>query len=93
MKLLIALRDIKTGAFLAPLTATTPGEAERTYSEILRNEQSIIGKHPNDFPLYEIGRFDEQTGDVYPLVSEDGIRQLPRLLLEAGQLIQLVKEG
>lgn len=93
MKLLIALRDVKTGAFLAPLTATTPGEAERTYGEILRNEQSIIGKHPQDFPLYELGRFDEQTGQVYPLVREDGEVALPRLLLESGQLLQLVKEG
>lgn len=93
MKMLLALRDVKTGAFLAPLTATTPGEAERTYSEILRNEQSIIGKHPNDFPLYEIGKFDEQTGEVFPVLNHDGSVGLPRLLLEAAQLIQLVKEA
>lgn len=92
MKILVALRDVKTGAFLPPFTATTLGEAERTYGDILRQE-TIIGKHANDFPLYEVGRFDEQTGQVSPLVQDDGSAALPRLLMDAGQQLQLLKEG
>lgn len=86
MRMLIALRDTKTGSFLAPLTASTPGEAERTYGEILSSQNTIVGKHPGDFPLYEIGKFDEFTGQVYPLCDDAGIGVLPRLLLDAGQL-------
>ena len=93
MKLLLALRDMKTGAFLAPLWATTPGEAERTYREILFSEGTLVGKHPHDFPLYEIGKYDETTGQVYPLMDEAGHLVLPRVMLEAGQLIQLAKEA
>lgn len=93
MRMLLALRDSKTGTFLAPLTALTPGEAERTYSEILRSEQTLVGKHPHDFPLYEIGKYDDQTGQVYPLVNDDGSVAPPRLLLEAAQLVQLAREA
>lgn len=94
MKMLLALRDVKTGSFLAPLTATTPGEAERTYLEILRSEGTLVRKHPNDFPLYEIGKYDEFTGQVFPLFQADGTTLAPpRLLLEAAQFGPQVSEG
>lgn len=86
MKILLALRDSKTGRFLAPLTAGTPGEAERTYMEILTQPGTIVNKYPRDFPLYEIGRYDDETGQVSPLYSDSGVVEAPRLLLDAGQL-------
>lgn len=92
MKILLALRDVRTGSFLAPLTATTPGEAERTYLEILGQQGTLIAKHPSDFPLYEIGKYDEFTGEVFPLQSVDGKVLAPRLLIDAAQL-NLLKEG
>lgn len=91
MRMLIAMRDVRTGSFLAPMTVATPGEAERTYLEILRNEAILIGKYPNDFPLYEIGKFDEFTGEVYWLCNEDGSRAAPRVLIDAAQLLQVRK--
>jgi len=94
MKMLLALRDVKVGSFLAPVCVMTPGEAERWYGEVLRSD-TIVGKHPHDFPLYEIGRYDEVVGQVYPLVNDAGEPQLPRLLLDAGQVLppRLEKEG
>lgn len=89
MKMLLALRDVRTGSFLAPLTATTPGEAERTYLEILGSQGTLIAKHPRDFPLYEIGKYDEFTGQVFPLVNEDGSVAAARVLVEAASLIGL----
>lgn len=93
MKLLVALRDSKTGSFGPPLMATTPGEAERMYRELLGHEGSIIAKYPHDFPMYEIGKYDDQTGDIYPLLNQSGVAAAPRLMLEASQLIQLSKEA
>jgi len=80
MRMLLALRDEKTGTFLAPVTAATPGDAERWYSEVLTQPGTLVSKHPRDFPLFEIGQFDEVQGLVIPL---DGP---PRLLVTAGQL-------
>lgn len=93
MRMLLALRDVRTGAFLSPLTCATPGEAERMYIEVLRSEGTLIGKHPADFPLYHIGTFDEFTGMVSPLLSADGRSEPPRLLLDAAQLNLFPKEG
>lgn len=90
MRMLVALRDVRTGSFLSPMCVATPGEAERSYTEILRSE-TIVGKYPNDFPLYEVGKYDEFSGQVYPLVDDSGKVQLPRLLLEAAQLLNLRK--
>lgn len=78
---------MKVGTFLAPITAATPGEAERVYSSLLSNAGAgLIHSHPRDFPLYEIGSYDEVSGLVSPLVADDGRIQPPRMLLSAEQL-------
>lgn len=92
MKLLFALMDVKTETFLAPLAAVTRGEAERTYADILKSD-TIVGQHPTDFPLYEIGTYDERTGVVTPVLSETGIEMKPRLLVDASTALQLRKEA
>lgn len=93
MRMLLALRDVKVGRFLAPVAVLTPGEAERWYSEAIRSEGTMVGKYPNDFPLYQIGTYDDESGTVTPLVDDQGNVALPRLLLEAAQLLPLRKEG
>lgn len=87
MKLLVALRDSKTGTFLGPMVAATPGEAERKYQEILEGPGTLVQKFPRDFPLYHVGNYDEFTGELIPLCDDAGNKQLPRLLLEAGQFL------
>lgn len=93
MKLLFALMDQKTETFLAPLAALTRGEAERTYIQILRQEGTQVNLFPQDFPLYEIGTYDELTGMVCPILSADGVSLVPRLLVDAATVLQLRKEA
>lgn len=93
MKILVACLDVKTETFLAPIACVTRGEAERIYAEIIQSPETLVGKHPRDFPLYEIGTYDEKSGQVRPLLSEDGIAVLPRLLIEAATILKIVKEA
>lgn len=93
MRLLLALRDVKTGSFLAPMTAVNESEAARTYVDLLQNGPPLITNHTGDFPLYEIGKYDEQTGEVFPLFTQGGSVAPPRLLVDAAQVLQLVKEA
>lgn len=86
MKMLVALRDSKTGAFLPPLVVSSPGEAQRTYEDVLARGPSLITNHPGDFPLYEVGKFDDQTGEVFPLFHDNGAVAPARLMIDAGQL-------
>lgn len=85
-KLMMVFRDAKTGRFQAPiLCPATPGEAERTALEFWKSEGTMIGKYPNDFPMYNVGAFDDETGQVTV--------EVPTLFLEATQLLTVRKEG
>lgn len=92
MRVLMALRDTKTGSFLAPMTAVNESEAGRIYADLLENGPALIAKHAADFPLYEIGRYDEQTGEVFPLFTQSGSVAPPRLLLDAAAVHVLRRE-
>jgi hypothetical protein len=59
-----AIFDNKAEAFMQPYFATTPGLALRAFSDGANNKETTIGKYPNDFVLYEIGQFDDQTGEL-----------------------------
>lgn len=93
MKKLFALMDVKTETFLAPLAAVTTGEAERVYIQILQTEGTQVQQFPHDFPLYEIGSYDERTGLVSPLVAENGSVVPPRLLIDAATVLKPRKEA
>lgn len=59
-----AIYDNKAEAYMQPFFAATPGLALRAFSDNVNNKESIFNKHPNDFVLYEIGEFDDATGDL-----------------------------
>ncbi len=59
-----AVYDNKAEAYNEPFTAKNPGLALRVFSDNVKNENTIWNKHPNDFCLYEIGEYDDATGDV-----------------------------
>lgn len=93
MRIMVALRDVKTGAFLAPITAANESEAGRIYSDLVQKGPALIVEHSADFPLYEVGKFDESTGEVFPVFTQSGSVAPPRLLLDAGQVVKLVREA
>lgn len=84
-KILVALYDVKTGIYMAPLVVATPGEAERKYEEVLKSEGTLVSRFPLDFPLYELGRYDEDTGVV------EALEKGPRLLIKAEQFGYVAK--
>lgn len=59
-----AVRDLKVGAFLQPLFMRTAGEALRGFEDAVNSTsaENMIGKHPEDFSLYELGEYDEDLG-------------------------------
>ena len=59
-----AIYDNKAEAFMQPYFAGTPGLALRTFADGVNNPDSIFHRHPNDFVLYEVGVYDDHTGDI-----------------------------
>lgn len=57
-----AVYDSKAEAFMAPFTFQTKGQAVRGFSDVASDPKTMIGKHPLDFALFELGEFDDSKG-------------------------------
>ena len=64
-----SIRDIVVGAFNRPYFLVSRGQAIRSFQdEVMRSsEDNPMYKHPADYELYELGKFDDQSGgfEVY----------------------------
>lgn len=61
---LYSIHDSKAKEFGQPFCATTPGLAERTFMDIMRNPGLPYGRYPDDHDLFEVGEMDSDTGIV-----------------------------
>lgn len=43
------------------------GQAERVWKELSENPESIVCKHKEDFSLFQIGEYEDETGLLTPL--------------------------
>lgn len=64
MTQIFAIYDNKAQAFMQPFYATNVGLALRIFADNVANPESIMHKHPNDFVIYQVGSFDDQTGEM-----------------------------
>lgn len=64
---MFAVRDAKAELFSKPILAVTPGEAERAFAESINRPDTIHNNHPQDFDLYQLGEYDDNTGKMFPL--------------------------
>lgn len=62
-----SIRDAKAEVFNQPWFAKTHGEAERNFMQLARDEKSMVGQFPEDYDLYFIGTYCEQTGVIESL--------------------------
>ena len=61
--ILISVKDRAIEAFQAIATVRAEGEAIRSFQDAINNPQNKqLNDHPDDFDLYVIGYFDDQTG-------------------------------
>lgn len=62
-----SIRDSKGEVYLTPWFKKTHGEAERDFTELVRDEKTLISKYPEDYDLYFLGEYDDQKGTLIPL--------------------------
>lgn len=75
-----SIRDSKGEIFNSPFFKKTLGEAERDFTELCRDEKSMVQKYPEDFDLYYIGTYDDQTGVFKSLAT-------PQHMIKAVQVL------
>lgn len=59
---MFAVFDSKISMYAKPFTQRSNGEALRSWMDIVQDEQSSINKHPEDFTLFHLGQYHEDTG-------------------------------
>lgn len=60
----LAIRDRAIDSYGQPFYSASVGGAVRSFSdEVNRPENNTLHKHPEDFDLFLLGEFDDQTGE------------------------------
>jgi len=68
MKLLMfAVYDSKAGAYLQPFFMRSVPEAIRAFTDTVSNPDTAFHRHGEDFTLFQVGEYDDQTGEVSPI--------------------------
>lgn len=63
MKLLMcAIFDSQVKAFTPPFYSRTKSEAMRSFADAVGKSDSPFCNHPNDYTLFYIGEFDDNSG-------------------------------
>lgn len=57
-----AVLDSKTGVFSQPIFAPTTEDATRIFDELTSQESTQFYKFPEDYILFELGEYDDQSG-------------------------------
>ncbi len=59
-----AIYDTAIGCYMRPFFTQSDGEAIRGFTDIALDAEHPIGKHPEDYSLYRIGVYNDQTGKI-----------------------------
>lgn len=69
MKVIVALKDTAARVFGTPFVVQAAAQAVRSLRDEVNSAESTsdVRRHPDDFELYEVAHFDDDTGTVVPV--------------------------
>ena len=62
--MIFSIYDEKAEVYNTPFFQGTVGMALRSFQELVRDNESMLFKYPEDYILYCIGEYDEKTGEI-----------------------------
>jgi len=54
--------DAKIGSYSTPFIQQTVGQALRAWIDVCNDKTTMFYKHPEDYTLFEIAEYDDETG-------------------------------
>lgn len=63
---MFSIFDSKVQTFNSPWFMLTAGAALRAFADMRDDPNTMIHKHPGDYTLFEVGVFDQWTGEFVP---------------------------
>lgn len=64
-----AIRDIKAAAFAPPFFMQRDEMAIRAFSDAIKDPNHQMSRHAEDYELFHLGEFDDESGKVEPVVG------------------------
>lgn len=64
--IICAVRDRAVDAFGQPFFVRHEMEAMRSFGDEINRSGSNFSVHPDDYDLYRLGTYDDQTGNILP---------------------------
>lgn len=61
---IFAVRDTAAESFMPPFMALNQFVAERSFGDAVNDYETPMGRHPEDFALFQVGEFDLMTGVI-----------------------------
>lgn len=62
-----AVKDRAVNAYNRPIYVPTVGVAIRSFTDEVNRKDSELQNHPEDYDLYELGQWDDETAIYTPL--------------------------
>lgn len=59
--------DVKASAYMQPFFVPNTSMAIRSFGDAVVNPETGISKHPEDFQLFKVGEFDDNSGLFSPV--------------------------
>jgi len=75
-----AVKDRAVNAYNRPIYVPTVGVAIRSFTDECNKTDSELNNHPEDYDLYEIGQWDDETAIYTPL-------EAPRVITRAQDIV------
>ncbi len=61
-----SIKDAKANAFSAPFFSINDQVAQRSFEQAKNDPNTTINQSPQDFSLYRLATFDDQSGELHP---------------------------
>jgi len=91
--LVFSLYDSKAKSFGPPFFLHQRGQAIRALGDLVKDGQSMVSRHPEDFVLYHIGEFNDSTGEYINKNPHDLISMASDFKEKTPEVINLEKVG
>ena len=64
VQFIYSIHDSKAQAYLPPFYLHNKNMAIRSFSDAVQDQTTAFYRHPEDYSLWEIGEFDDITGEI-----------------------------
>lgn len=73
---IFSIYDAKAESFLRPFCLPSIAHARRELAEVMQQPTGPFVDYPEDFTLFHVGEFDDETGEVQPLLKHESLGNL-----------------